>query len=216
VKTGHDACVVFEGEADYPRSLELLLSLEKLIYRTIGPSSIDTVPPPSGTHEASEHDPERIINLTQDCNKIPARPNTLTPVFDGAAGEDALLGALLEGRVPVLEILAGPSREVVGRVVLALDEVHSVRERFESVVAQLCRLLIKVLSAPQRTIRPIDRHSPSSRPTLSSASRYSARLVSLCLSEIKHAHTDDEVRQEMAQAKCDQRHVLFAATARPC
>src|SRR3979490_1428798 len=57
-------------------------------------------------------------------------------------------------------------------------EVHSVRERFESVVAQLCRLLIKVLSAPQRTIPPIDRHSPSSRPTLPSASRYSARLVS--------------------------------------
>src|ERR1700738_673042 len=27
---------------------------------------------------------------------------------------------------------------------------------------------------------------------------------SLCLSEIKHAHTDDEVRQEMAWAKCDQ------------
>jgi hypothetical protein len=178
VKTGHDACFVFEGEADYPRSLELLLSLEKLIYRTIGPSSIDTVPPPSGTHETSEHDPERIINLTQDYNEIPAWPNMLTPVFDGTAGEDALLGALLEGRVPVLEILAGPSREVVGRVVLALDEVHSVRERFESVVAQLCRLLIKVLSAPQRTIPPIDRHSPSSRPTLPSASRYSARLVS--------------------------------------
>jgi hypothetical protein len=38
----------------------------------------------------------------------------------------------------------------------------------------------------------------------------------LCLSEIKLAHTDDEARQEMALAKCDQRHVLFAATARPC
>jgi hypothetical protein len=33
----------------------------------------------------------------------------------------------------------------------------------------------------------------------------------LCLSEIKFAHTDDEVRQEMAWAKCDQRHVPFAA-----
>src|SRR6202045_3401942 len=31
-------------------------------------------------------------------------------------------------------------------------------------------------------------------------------LEGLCLSEIKLAHTDDEVRQEMAQAKCDQRH----------
>jgi hypothetical protein len=40
-------------------------------------------------------------------------------------------------------------------------------------------------------------------------------LHHLCLSEIKFAHRDDEVRQEMAQAKCDQRHVLLAATARP-
>jgi hypothetical protein len=178
VETGQHAHFVFEDEADYPSSLELLLTLEKLIYRTIGPSSIDTVPPPSGTHEASEHVPETIINLAHDRNELPAGPNILTPVFDGTPGEDALLGAIIEGRVPVLEILAGPSREVVGRVVLALDEVHSVRERFECVVAQLRRLLIKVLSTPQRTVRPIDRHSPSSRPTLSRAGRYLARLVS--------------------------------------
>jgi serine/threonine protein kinase len=38
----------------------------------------------------------------------------------------------------------------------------------------------------------------------------------LCLSEIKLAHTDDGVRQEMAWAQCGQRHVLFAASARPC
>ena len=43
-----------------------------------------------------------------------------------------------------------------------------------------------------------------------------APVPHLCLSEIKHAHTDDGVRQEMAWAKSDQRHVLFAATARPC
>ena len=40
--------------------------------------------------------------------------------------------------------------------------------------------------------------------------------ANLCLSEIKHAHIDDGVRQEMALAQCDQRHVLFAASARPC
>jgi hypothetical protein len=37
-----------------------------------------------------------------------------------------------------------------------------------------------------------------------------------CLWEIKHAHTDDGVRQEMAWAKCGHQHVLFAATARLC
>jgi hypothetical protein len=42
------------------------------------------------------------------------------------------------------------------------------------------------------------------------------KFYPLCLSEIKLARTDDEVRREMAQAKCDQRYVLFAATARPC
>jgi integrase len=38
----------------------------------------------------------------------------------------------------------------------------------------------------------------------------------LCLSEIKHAHTDDGVRQIMALAQCDQRNALFAASGRPC
>jgi len=33
-----------------------------------------------------------------------------------------------------------------------------------------------------------------------------AEEIALCLSEIKHAHTDDGVRQEMACAQCDQRH----------
>ncbi len=42
------------------------------------------------------------------------------------------------------------------------------------------------------------------------------RVLILCLSEIKFAHTDDEVRPEMALAQCDQRLVLLAATARPC
>jgi nucleoside-diphosphate-sugar epimerase len=41
-------------------------------------------------------------------------------------------------------------------------------------------------------------------------------VADACLSEIKHAHTDDGVRQEMAWAQCDQRHVLFAASGRPC
>jgi hypothetical protein len=178
IETGQDAYFVYGDEADYPRSLELLLSLEEVIYRTVGPSSIDPVPRPM-TETPSQHDPEAIIDLTQNCNELLTQPNTLTPVFDGTAGEDALLGALIDGRVPVLEILAGPSREVVGRVVLALDEVHSVRERFECVVAQLRRLLIKVLSTPRRTITPVDHHTPSSsRPTLSSIARYSARLVS--------------------------------------
>jgi CRP/FNR family transcriptional regulator, cyclic AMP receptor protein len=43
-----------------------------------------------------------------------------------------------------------------------------------------------------------------------------SRVEEVCLSEIKLAHTDDEVRREMASAQCDQQHVLFAATARLC
>src|ERR1700730_15975043 len=31
-------------------------------------------------------------------------------------------------------------------------------------------------------------------------------LAIVCLSEIKLAHTDDEVRREMASAQCDQQH----------
>ncbi len=164
------------AKRDYPGSLELLLTLEKLIYRTTGPSSIDPISLPGASDEASAREAEAIIDLSQDCGEA-THPNVLTAVFDGAAGEDALLGALIEGRVPIIEILAGPGREVVGRVVLALDDVHSVRERFERVVAQLQRLLIKVLANPRRPIAAIDRHAASC-PSLAGAARYSARWVS--------------------------------------
>jgi hypothetical protein len=178
-RTGQEAYFEFAEETNFPRSLELLLSLERLIYRASGTSSIDIIPPPSVARESSEHEPEAIINLTPDCNETVTQPGMLTPIFDGTAGEDALLGAIIDGRVPVLEILAGPNRDTVGRAVLALDETHSVRERFERMVAQLQRLLIRILSTPRKTIPPIvDRHSPSSRPTLSRAARYSARQVS--------------------------------------
>ncbi|MFZ0057533.1 MAG: hypothetical protein WAL09_22390, partial [Pseudolabrys sp.] len=41
-------------------------------------------------------------------------------------------------------------------------------------------------------------------------------IARLCLSEFTLALTDDEVRREIASAKCGQQHVLFAATARLC
>jgi hypothetical protein len=67
---------------------------------------------------------------------------------------------------------------------------------------------------------PIGRLKPNRRNAKKHPSRQIALLVenygALCLSEIKFAHTDDEVRPEMALAQCDQRLVLLATTARPC
>ena len=48
--------------------------------------------------------------------------------------------------------------------------------------------------------------SPGGRP----------QIEAVCLSEIKLAHTDGEVRRGMASAQCGQWHEWSAATAHPC
>jgi hypothetical protein len=70
-------------------------------------------------------------------------------------------------------------------------------------------------------IRLVVRRPPKSAASAlarpAQAVRYDlTRELGLCLSEIKLAHTDDGARQEKAWAQCDQRRVLFAASARPC
>jgi hypothetical protein len=67
-----------------------------------------------------------------------------------------------------------------------------------------------------REARPVRRLRRSYVPLRVGLRDWFRQMGYVCLSEIKLAHTDDGVRQEMASAKCDHRHVLFAATARPC
>jgi hypothetical protein len=54
---------------------------------------------------------------------------------------------------------------------------------------------------------PAWKTSPASGVMLSVRYQAHCSASQLCLSEIKHAHTNDGVRQEMVPAKCD--HVLI-------
>jgi hypothetical protein len=96
-------------------------------------------------------------------------------LFDGNPQEDALIGALIEGRSPIIEIYSSREKAVIARAAAALDEARSVRERFEVIVKHTQRALLKALSAPRATTR--FKSDAAKPPTLSGLGRYASRLI---------------------------------------
>lgn len=174
--TGEKVFFVLEDGPSCSLSVELLLDLEKLLYRHSGPSPIDIINPEDLGSVLSISDAELIINLSGNSNETDLCL-TLTPLFENAPEEDALLGALIEGRPPVIEVQSSPSQQIVARAAPALDEARSVREKFEFVVKHTQRVLRRALSAPRTSVP----RTPA-RLSYPSVRRIGAHAVSLITS----------------------------------
>jgi hypothetical protein len=174
--TGEHVFFVLEKGPGCSPSVELLLDLEKLLFRHSGPSPIDIVDPQELGPSFPISDADLIINLSGNSNYTSDSCLTLVPLFEGAPEEDALLGALVGGRAPAIEIRSSPSQEIVARSAPALDKARNVRERFEFVVKHAQRLLLRALSAPRpsSSFRPVSSSYPSAR----SIGRHMAGLIS--------------------------------------
>ncbi len=92
-------------------SVDLLLDLEKLIFFHSGQSPIDIINPQLVASAPKAIDAELIINLSGNSNQTSDSCLILTPLFEGAAGEGALLGTLIQGRSPVISIQSAPVRQ---------------------------------------------------------------------------------------------------------
>ncbi len=150
-RTQEDVFVVFEDGPSCSSSIELLLDLEKVLYLRSGASPIDRLDQRDLGSSTSTSEPRLVVDLSG--NSKAALDSCLTPLFDGAPQEEALVGALIAGRVPVIEILSSPNQETVAEVAPALDEAHSVRERFELAVRHTQRVLLRAMSMPRASTR---------------------------------------------------------------
>ncbi len=113
-----------------PREVERLLTLERLLHGLPGGRSTPVEEDLFAAHVDRPEDPEVVLDLVGD-DATDGRTWHLT--FDGVAGEDALLAALLAGRAPVVRIVdlaagrtlaAGrPGSEHPGVTVAALEDV---------------------------------------------------------------------------------------------
>jgi len=147
-RIGENVSFVLEDGPGGMLSVDLLLDLEKVLYFHSGQSPIDIIKPQVVGSALTISDAELIINLSGNSNETDSCL-TLTPLFENAPEEDALLGALIRGRPPVIEVQSSPSQEIVAKAAPALDEARSVREKFEFVVKHTQRVLHRALSAPR-------------------------------------------------------------------
>lgn len=155
-KAATDVVWQFHEGDSVSRSIELLLDLERLVYARPAKSSIDPASPREFILTSDNTDPGWIVDLSGDCDAPQESGLKLTPLFNGIAGEDALLHLLVNGCTPVIEIQSSPSQQVILRAAPALDEARSVRERFEYVVGYIQRMLLSALSGPHMAL---PRHS---------------------------------------------------------
>jgi hypothetical protein len=167
-QTGRNVFFVLEDGPARLLSVDLLLDLEKLVYLHFSQSPIDIINWQSVGSNSTISDAELIINLSG--NHVSGACLTLTPLFEGASEEAALLGALIQGRSPVIAVQSAPGLQITAIATPALDEAHSVRQRFELAVRHIQRLLLRAVSTPRADV--IQGVIGFSRPGAGDVARY--------------------------------------------
>jgi hypothetical protein len=175
-RTGENVLFVFDDGPSGTLLVDLLLDLEKLIYFHSGHSPIDIISPQLVASAPKALDAKLIIDLSEDGNQTSDSCLIMTPLFDGAPGEAALLGALIQGRSPVLSVKSAPGRQLAINAAPALDEAQGVRQRFELVVLHTERLLLRAVSAPPTDVAL--GAADLANPGLLNVGRYGVGLVS--------------------------------------
>lgn len=129
-----------DGEA-LPSSVELLLDLEKLIYRFPAPRASERVEntlPSKGTIEG------QVLDLSI---AGVGGQSALRLLYDGLADESALFGALLSGRVPVVELTNAEGANRIACALPSVETAESLTEAYESVVARVNTLILSMPNA---------------------------------------------------------------------
>lgn len=175
-RTDQNVFFILEDGPSGILSVDLLLDLEKLLYFRSGQSPIDIINPQAVGSAPTAIDAELIINLSGNSNGDPDSCLTLTPLFEGASGEVGLLGALIQGRSPVISVQSAPGRQITAIAAPALDEADSVRQRFELVVRHTQRLLLRAVLGPRVDVA--QSVAGFTRPGAWDVGRYAVGLVS--------------------------------------
>jgi hypothetical protein len=134
-----------------PSSVGLLLALEKLL------SGSGATRPSDPLDVAQLSVPARAENdrpdITIDFCGSHAGGRTIQVLYDGLPSEAALIGALLSGRMPTIEIANGEDRSILARGVACADNAGTVLDAFDCVLARVTDLVIAVLRG-QATLAP--------------------------------------------------------------
>ena len=130
------------GQApDLPSSVELLLRLERMVLRAPGTLGERRAMAALALPPAQE-----TADLTIDFSgNAVTKGRALRVLYDGVAGESAMMGALFAGQMPSIELQDATSGEIVNCVCPGADNGETVAAALEAVLAGLVSLIVNTV-----------------------------------------------------------------------
>jgi hypothetical protein len=129
-----------------PGSARLLLLLERMLHRIPAPRLSDPV---DATRLAMTGDDDAADVVLDFCGDE-ARGTALRVLYDGAAGEATLFGALVSGRMPVIDIEDAATGAILASGVPAKDNAATIVGALECVLARAVTLAQGAICAPRK------------------------------------------------------------------
>ncbi len=150
-----------------PAGLGTLFELERLLLRNGRPSGVDPA------HDAERAAPDSgTADIVIDFTEMPRETAStarmyLRPLYNGAAGEDAALSAILAGDLPLIEIVDEVSATTLDRGRPSAEIAAGLSGHLDAVMARTMTLLRAILSGSPRlpfTERPVAGRTPTKAP----------------------------------------------------
>lgn len=137
--------------SEKPRGLDLLFELERLILRRGAPGGADaTAMDALVAAHPHKADPDVIIDFAcREPGKDEA-VRALVPLYDGVAGEDGILAAVIAGDLPRIDILDSRGGAIVASGHPSAENAAGLGGALDSVMARTCTLLAGVLAGSVR------------------------------------------------------------------
>jgi hypothetical protein len=175
--------------ASRPKGLEALFELERMVLRRgrrCGADAVDkgglSAPP------RDDREPEIVIDFTGTERDATSSPRLyLRPLYNGRAGENAALAAILAGDLPRIEIRNEISGEILDAGRPSAETADGLSGALDTVMARTMTLLKAILSGKPRLFQrqvdgsgPTDPSSPASYVFLGLAHAIAKRIYRLC------------------------------------
>jgi hypothetical protein len=143
-----------------PASVDLLLDLERLVHRLPAPRLGDRIELGQLLLEELPADglPDLVIDFCGDESAAPKR-RTMRLSYDGEASESVLIGALVAGRMPTIELEDAATGIVSARGVACADNAATISEALDCALAAIVTLVMAATRgwmtlAPERRPQP--------------------------------------------------------------
>lgn len=141
-----------------PVGLQALFELERMVLRKGKPGGADKLQVSTERLQARTGDADVVIDFTAgDREPNCAARLYLRPLFNGAAGENAALAAILAGDLPVIEILNEVDGVILDRGHPSAEIAAGLSGGLETVMARTLTLLSAILSESPRILPPLAR-----------------------------------------------------------